>query len=205
MKFTQSFLAVAFAGASGATPAAPLAWSGEFVVYDLVGVMMDANDGAVGHSAYVTGVIDVAAGTFTASSADTFFGLHWSFSGGTLFGPGTYTHSTVDPGGASGGDYTFTVGDGQLGGVVDFAYGGTTGIDTVMVWDVATAGGMTTYTSTDWDGDGIPGAPWIDGFIPGLSANLNMSAPIPEASTYAMMLAGLGLVGVGAARRRTRA
>jgi hypothetical protein len=203
MNVTKTLLAFVMAGASSAASAAPVAWTGEFAMYNLLGTVMDTNDGAAGTSAYVTGVIDVTAGTFTVSSTDTWYSLNWTATGGTLFGPGTYTHSTVDPApAASGGTYTFTVGAGQLGGVFDFAYGSGSGIDTVMVWDVATSGGVTTYTSTDWNGDGIPGAGWIDGFYPGLSANFNMAAQVPEASTYGMMLAGLGLVGAAARRRK---
>jgi hypothetical protein len=180
-------------------------WTGELVFYDPAGNVMDANDDAAGTSAYVTGVIDAWAGTFTLASTDTFYGVNWTASGGTLFGPGTYTHSTIESncGGAvaCGGDYTFTIAAGQLGGVVDIAWGATTGMDQVMVWDVVTVGGVTTYTSTDWDGDGTPGAGMIDGPFPGFTASFNMVA-VPEASTYAMMLAGLGLVGFAARRRK---
>jgi hypothetical protein len=119
-----------------------------------------------------------------------------------LFGPGTHTVSTADPAPAvSGGNYTFTVGAGQLGGQVDFAWGGTTGIDVVMVWNKAVVGPNMTYTSTDWDGNGTPGAGMIDGPFVGFSANFDMAAPVPEASTYGMMLAGLGLVGFAVRRR----
>lgn len=210
MKFTKTLLAVALAAASTGAMAAPVAWTGAFVMYNPVGGLMDANDGAAGTSAFVTGAIDTGAGTFSLASTDTFFGLNWSTAGGTLYGAGTHTVSTLDPGcGATvacGGNYTFTVGAGQLGGVIDFAWGATSGIDVVMVWNVATAGGMTTYTSSDWDGNGTPGAGMIDGPFPGFSANFNMShvaaAPIPEASTYGMMLAGLGLVGFAVRRRK---
>lgn len=204
MKFTQSLLMAALASASSAVLAAPVAWTGAFDLYDPTDAQMDTADGEPGMSGHVTGFIDEAAGTFTLTSTSLFYGLNWTASSGTLFGPGSYTHSTVDPGGASGGDYTFTVGAGQLGGVFDFAWGATTGIDTPLVWNVATSGGMTTYTSTDWNGDGIAGGPWLDGFFPGLSANFNMAAPVPEASTWAMLLAGLGLVG-GAAHKRPKA
>lgn len=210
MKFTKTLLAVALAAASTGAMAAPVAWTGDFLMFNPIGSQMDSNDGAAGMTAAVTGFIDTAAGTFSLASTDTFFGVPWTTAGGMLFGPGTYTHSTVDPGcGAAvacGGSYTFTVGAGQLGGVVDFAWGTTSGIDVVMVWNLATAGGMTSYTSTDWDGDGTPGAKMIDGPFPNFSANFNMShvaaAPIPEASTYGMMLAGLGLVGFAVRRRK---
>lgn len=206
MTFTKTLLAVALAAASTGALAADVAWTGEFAMYNPVGGQLDANDGAPGITAAVTGFIDTVAGTFSLASNDTFFGVNWSTSGGTLFGPGTYTVSTVDPAPAvSGGTYTFTVGAGQLGGQVDFAWGGTTGIDVVMVWNVATVGGITTYTSTDWDSNGTPGAGMIDGPFQNFSANFNMqhaAAPVPEASTYGMMLAGLGLVGFAVRRRK---
>jgi len=203
MNFTKTILAVALAAASTGALAVPVAWTGGFNMFNPAGGQLDANDGGAGMTAAVTGVIDTAAGTFTLASTDTFFGLNWSTTGGMLFGPGTYSHSTVDPApGVSGGTYNFTVGANQMGGVVDFAWGGTTGIDVVMVWDVATSGGMTTYTSTDWNGDGILGAGMLDGPFPMFSANFNMAAPVPEASTYGMMLAGLGLVGFAVRRRK---
>jgi len=206
MKFTKTLLAVALAAASTGALAAPVAWTGAFSMYNPVGGQLDANDGAPGITAAVTGFIDTAAGTFTLASTDTFFGVNWSTTGGTLFGPGTYTVSTVDPApGVSGGTYTFTVGAGQLGGQIDFAWGTTTGIDVVNVWNVATVGGVTTYTSTDWDGDGILGGKMIDGPFQGFSANFDMAAAVPEASTYGMMLAGLGMVGFAVRRRKLMA
>lgn len=124
MKFTKAILAVALAAASTGAMAVPVAWTGTFAMYNPVGGQLDANDGASGVVALVTGFIDVAAGTFSLASTDTFFGLPWTTSGGTLFGPGTYTVSTVDPApGVSGGTYSFTVGAGQMGGVIDFAGG----------------------------------------------------------------------------------
>jgi hypothetical protein len=172
-------------------------------MFNPLGDQLDANDGAAGLTAAVTGFIDVAAGTFSLASTNTFYGVPWSTSGGTLFGAGTHTVSTVDPApGVSGGSYTFTVGAGQLGAQVDFAWGTTTGIDVVMVWDVTTVGSNTVYTSTDWNGDGTLGAGMIDGPFQNFSANFNMAAPVPEASTYGMMLAGLGLVGFAVRRRK---
>lgn len=109
-----------------------------------------------------------------------------------------YQHTLAD----GDGNYTFTVGAGQWGGNINFAWGATQGIDVFMVWDITNNGdGTYTWTSTDVEGDGILGARMVDGAFPGFSANFNLT-PVPEASTYAMMLAGLGLVGVAAARRR---
>ena len=209
MNFTKTIMAVALAAASTGAMAVPVAWTGGFDMYNPAGGGMDANDGAPGTTAAVTGFIDTAAGTFSLASTDTFFGVPWSTSGGTLYGAGTHTISTIDPGCgpsvACGGTYTFTVGAGQLGGNVDFAWGSTTGIDVIMVWNVATVGSNTTYTMTDPDGDGTPGTDMIDGPFQGFSANFNMAAPVPEASTYGMMLAGLGLVGFAVRRRKLMA
>ena len=206
MKFTKTLLAVAMAAASTGAMAAPVAWTGDFLMFNPAAGQLDANDGAPGNTAAVTGFIDTAAGTFSLASTDTFFGVNWSTSGGTLFGPGTYTVSTADPlPGVSGGSYTFTVGAGQLGGQIDFAWGSTTGIDVLMVWNVATVGSNIVYTSIDTTADAetlIPGTQMIDGPFQGFSANFNMAAPVPEASTYGMMLAGLGLVGFAVRRRK---
>lgn len=197
MKKTALATALVMGMGISAAQAAPVAWTGAFNMYNPGGGVVDANDAGAGTSAYVTGVIDTAAGTFSLASTDTFFALNWSTSGGTLFGPGTYTVSTVDPlPGVSGGTYTFTVGAGQMGGQIDFAWGGTTGIDVVMVWNVV----GNTYTSSDWDTNGTPGAGMIDGPFPGFSANFNMTAvPVPAA----VWLFGSGLLGlVGVARRK---
>lgn len=187
--------------------AAPWTVIGSFEMYD--------PDGAyVGGATNVTGWVDFGANTFSVASTTPFFGLKWTASGGSLFGPGTYTVGINGDGSdelsgdpatplADGdGNYTFTVGTGQMGGNISFAWGATKGIDVFMVWDLTTNGdGTMTWTSTDVEGDGILGARMVDGAFPGFSANFNLT-PVPEASTYAMMLAGLGLVGVAAARRR---
>lgn len=213
MKFTMTKIAAAaaLAFASTAAMAVPVAWTGGFDMYDPTGTQMDANGLAAGMTAYTTGMIDVAAGTFSLASSDPFSGLNWTASGGTLYGAGTHTISTVDAtcGAfavcASGGDITFTVGAGQIGGAVKFGWGATGGIDVVNVWDVSTSGGFVNYTSTDIDGNGILGIGMVDGPFPGFNANFNMAAPVPEASTYGMMLAGLGLVGFAVRRRKLMA
>jgi len=200
---TKTAIAAALLLATGAVQAAPVAWTGTFSMYDAAGVQMDANDGAAGLDADVTGVIDTVAGTFTLASTNTFFGQLWATSNASTMAAGsTYTHSTVDPAPAvSGGIYTgITVATGQLGGAVDFAWGGTTGIDVVMVWDIV----GNTYTSSDWNSSGTPGAGMLDGPFGGFSANFNMTAapsavPVPAA----VWLFGSGLLGlVGVARRK---
>ena len=208
MKLTKTILAVALAAASTGAMAAPQAFtnsgSANFTMLDPTGAI-------VGIDNTVSGFVDYAAGTFGVSSSTPFFGLPWTASGGTLFGPGTYSISTADPApGASGGTYNVTVGAGQIGGHIDFAWGATTGIDVLMVWNVVDNGnGTSTFTSVDTDADAnlFAGTGMIDGAFPGFSANFNFTAPtpVPEASTYGMMLAGLGLVGFAVRRRKLMA
>ncbi|WP_018078861.1 PEP-CTERM sorting domain-containing protein [Thiobacillus denitrificans] len=221
MKFTKTLLAVALVGASSVALADPVNWTGEFIMKNPGGFNMDASDNQAGDAAAVTGQIDIAAGTFSLVATDTFQWTSWTANGGTLYGTGTHTVSVNGDGSnelsgianaplANGdGFYTFTVGAGQLGGNINFNWGATSGIDVFLVWDVATSGGVTTYTSTDVEGDGILGARMVDGAFPGFSANFNMqhvaAAPVPEASTYGMMLAGLGLVGFAVRRRKLTA
>ena len=148
----------------------------------------------------------------------------WTATGGTLYTPGTYTVNVNGDGGngAGAGDITFTVGAGQLGGNIDFAWGTNVGIDVFNVWDVAsTSDGInitTTYTSSNinalantafYNGVAIApntwaGLPMVDGPFIGFSANFDFTTvtPVPEASTYGMMLAGLGLVGFAVRRRK---
>lgn len=200
--FKKSLIALAMVASTGAM-AAPQSFTapGNFTMFDPTGAV-------VGNFNDVTGFIDYSAGTFGVASTSPFFGLNWTASGGTIFGPGTYTISTADPApGVSGGSYTVTVGAGQMGGHIDFAWGATTGIDVLMVWNVTPSGPNLTFTSVDTDADAnaFPGTSMIDGPFPGFSANFNFTAPVPEASTYGMMLAGLGLVGFAARRRKTKA
>lgn len=191
-------LAFAPAGAMAIAYDSPLT---NFTMYDPIGAVVgDFND--------VMSWVDWTAMTFGVASPSPLFGANWTASGGTLFGPGNYTISTVDPApGVSGGTYNVTVGEGQIGGHIDFAWGVTTGIDVVMVWDLvpaATPGFYwwvpTNWVSTDWDGDSIPGVGMIDGPFQGFSANV--ATAVPEASSYAMILVGVGLVGAAAARRQ---
>jgi hypothetical protein len=214
MNFTMTKIAAAaiLIAASTAASAAPQAFTNNgaanFTMYDPTGAVNgNFND--------ITGFVDYAAGTFGVASVSPFFGLPWTASGGTMFGPGSYTISTVDTAPAvSGGSYNVTVGAGQMGGHIDFAWGGTTGIDVLMVWNVVdNMNGTSTFTSVDTDADANAwaGTGMIDGPFPGFSANFSFiapnapTAPIPEASTYGMMLAGLGLVGFAVRRRKLMA
>jgi hypothetical protein len=154
----------------------------------------------------VTGHIDMVAGIWSIASTTPFLGIPWTASGGTLHGPGMYTINNGDGLDASSGDgnVTFTVGTGQMGGNIDVFWNLNNGIDVFQVWDVTPLPDVETrYTPVDADG-GLPGITIINGPFAGLGVGFNMAAPVPEASTYAMLLAGLGLVGGMAARRRTQ-
>jgi hypothetical protein len=83
-----------------------------------------------------------------------------------------------------------------------------------MVWNITpgSVAGTYNWTSVDTsaDANSIPGTSMIDGAFPGFSANFSFTnttaaAPVPEASTYGMMLAGLGLVGFAVRRRKLMA
>jgi hypothetical protein len=195
MNFTMTKIAAAAVLATAAMSAQAAAIeSGVFNMYDPTGAY-------VGGASDITGFMDLGSMTWGVASATPFFGLTWTASGGQLFGEGTHTVSTVDAGGASGPDVTFTVGAGQIGGNINFAWGATTGIDVFNVWNVS----GNTYTSTDIDNNGILGLGMVDGPFPGFSANFNVTTAVPEASTYGMMLAGLGLVGFAVRRRKLMA
>ena len=160
---------------SGASHSATMT-SATFTIYDDTGQIVPFDTGPV---ASVTGSIGAA-------------------HSGTTFGPGTYAIDTIE-----GGIYNFTVGEGQLGGHILWDWSTTTDMDIVNVWDVSTVAGVTSYTSTDIDGDGIPGIGFIDGpfaTVP-LSANFDFSTAVPIPA--AVWLFGSGLVGlIGVARRK---
>lgn len=90
----------------------------------------------------------------------------------------------------------FTLGTNQLAGAIDFVWGGSNAKRVVNVWNINPNGSLTAAV--------VPGAE--NSFYVGLNVAYDLSAanlaPIPEASTYAMMLAGLGLVGLMARRRK---
>jgi len=204
----KTAIAAALALTAGVAQAAPVTIEGAtFTMYDPTGALNNVDNAVVM-------TYDTTALTWGVSSTNTFFGLIWTASGGTLFAPGTYTvgingdgadelpASDTNPPLANGdGFYDFTVPEGSWGGNINFAWGATTGIDVFVVWS---ADGI---TSLDVDGDGTPGAAMVDGPFPGFSANFT---PGPAYSTVpvpaAVWLFGSGLVGLaGIARRRKTA
>jgi len=200
MNLKKTLVGVAVAGALGVAgslaQAAPVATTNVFDMYDPTGALMNVDN-------TVTGFFDLDAMTWGVQSSTPFSGLTWTASGGVLFGPGTYTVGTSDPGCglaicASGPDITFTVGAGQIGGQIKFAWGSTGGIDVINVWDAS-------GTSLDVDGDGTPGLGMVDGPFPGFSANFSMTpSPAAVPAPAAVWLFGAGLAGLMGMVRRSR-
>lgn len=170
--------------------------SATLTVYDNIGQLVSFDINPV---ASVTG--SISGGAWSVSSTDTFLGSPWTAHGGTTFGPGTYAIDTIE-----GGIYNITVGAGQLGGHILWDWSVSTNIDIINVWDVSAAGGLITYTSTDIDGDSIPGIGMIDGPFASVPFSMNFdfatTVPIPPA----VLLFSSGLLGlIGISRRKKEA
>ncbi len=214
MKFTMTKIAAAaaLALASSTAFAASVSTGGVFQMnvnggLDQSGI---AGGGApVNTDATISGFVDQAAGTWGVSSATPFFGSIWTASNGQLItAAGSYSLDTTSgavssigaPTTANDGTIQFTIGADQVAGTIDFAWGVTSGIRVVNVWNVNANGSLTTAI--------VPGME--NGPFPGYNANFNLTGanlitPVPEASTYGMMLAGLGLVGFAVRRRKLMA
>jgi len=180
---------------SGASHSATMT-SATFTIYEDTGQIVPFDTSPV---ASVTG--SIGAGVWSISSIPTFLGSPSIAHSGTTFGPGTYAIDTIE-----GGIYNITVGAGQLGGHILWDWSVTTDIDIVNVWNVSTVGGVTTYASTDIDGDGILGIGFIDGPFASapFSANFDFSTAVPIPA--AAWLFGSGLLGLmGIARRKKSA
>lgn len=148
----------------------------------------------------ITGFVDYTAGTWGVSSTTSFFNIPWTASGGTLIRiAGTYALDTATGAinaaasctVAGDGLMCFTVGANQLAGEIDFAWNGNN-FHIVNVWDINPYGILTAAV--------VPGTE--SGPFPGLNAVFNLTVAVPEPSSYAMMLAGLGLVGFVARSRK---
>ena len=218
MQFKPTLLALALAAASFGVQAAPVSTGGSFVMYSQSGLdqnpgniitngLMATNPNPVNVDNTITGFVDQAAGTWGVASTTLFNYLPWTASGGQLItAPGTYELNTTtdtvsaaapDTVGTNDGLMHFTVGANQVAGTINFAWGSTTGIRVVNVWNVNSNGSLTAYA--------VPGME--NGPFPGFNAAFNLTAPgliaaVPEASTYGMMVVGLGLVGAAVMRRR---
>ena len=220
MNFTMTKIATGILIAVAATGAQafPVSTGGVFNMYSQRG--LDQNPGAsvltgpIHVDSTMTGFFDYSAGTWGVASTTTFFALNWTASNGQLIKTaGTYALNTTtgaisaaapDFVGTTDGNIHFTVGAGQVGGAIDFAWGTNTGIRIVNVWTITSIPGSgydpIFSSTTALSATTVPGME--NGPFPGFSAQFNFPAPIPEASTYGMMLAGLGLVGGMVSRRR---
>ncbi len=190
---------------------------GELCFYDSLG---NLQGGFVnpGSCATTFGWVDTVAGTGILQVWDEAVGDNDLWGDLTLFGEGTHTWSYVGYG-LDGTwqtiDYTFTVGPGQVGGGMLFDYnalGDPYPFGVVNVWDVSDgcadfpwAYSCQTYTSTDWDGDGIPGGAVPTLPIPQINVSFDFyMSPVPLPAAVWLFAGGLaGLA--GAARWRARA
>ena len=197
LKKTAIATAMALTLGVGSAQAVSVSTGGTFDMYDPTGALINVDTA-------ITGFVDQDAGTWGVASTNTFYGLLWTASGGTLYtAPGTYTISLDDSAtggvGTAGQTMTFTVGEGQVGGAIKFAWGSTTGIDVVNVWNVNADGSLSYAT--------VPGM--IDGPFPGFQASFELTSPglvsaVPVPA--AVWLFGSGLLGlVGVARRKKAA
>ncbi len=210
----KTAIAAALLLVTGSVSAAPVSTGGVFTMFSQLGLdtsfVRPANDaGNVNVDPTITGFVDQAAGTWGIASTALFFGLNWTATNGTLLeAPGSYSIDTATGlVGASTGVIApdaimnFDIGAGQVAGLIDFAYGTTTGIRVINVWDVNADGSLTAA--------GIPGME--NGPFPGFNAAFDLSAtglittsPVPVPA--AVWLFGSGLVGLaGIARRRKSA
>lgn len=217
MKFTMTKIAaaaaLAFASTGAMAASQDLVAGSVFNMFAMKGFDQNPGNasmtGAINVDTTIAGSVDLAAGTWAVSSTMPFFGNIWTASNGTIFsGAGDYALNTAtgaisaaapDVVGTNDANMHFTLGAGQVAGVIDFAWSVNSGIKVVNVWNVTDCGGNTCLTTA-----AVPGME--NGPFAGYNAQFNLvAAPVPEASTYGMMLAGLGLVGFAVRRRKLMA
>ncbi len=192
--------------------AAPVSTGGTF--------QMNTNDGldqgyavgtgsAVNTDTAISGWVDETAGTWGVSSTNTFFGALWTASNGTLVsGAGDYSLDTAtgvislaapDTVGTQDAAMHFTIGSGQIAGIIDFAWGTTTGIRVIDVWNINADGSLTTVAVPGMENGPFPNYNAAFEFT---GAGLVSAVPVPAA----VWLFGSGLLGlVGVARRKKSA
>jgi len=169
-------------GWAAAVEAAPVPVSGLMSVF--------APDGTVVASDTVAGDLDVAAATIHLLGSPV--GFVTPVHDGALLGEGSHVVTTQ-----LGNNVSVTVEPGQLGAhiLVGTVVGDFLGpsVDEVNVWDVTTGPGGTTYTSTDVDGDGIPGMAMVDGKFTGFTASFDLTT-VPEPMSGALVGGAVGLL-----------
>lgn len=218
----KTVLTLVLVSAAGAANAFPVPISGQFIMFNLGGF---DTSGVVSDMAMhtpiappdnaVNGWLDQAAGTWGVSSTTLFFGLNWTATGGTLYTtPGAYSLNTttgvVSPVGscvvANDGNQCFTVGAGQIAGVIDFGLATAPISHVVNVWNVGPSfpvscdpldPGLCVYS---YNLAAVLAPEFESGAFQGFNAVFNFTpVPIPAA----VWLLGSGILSLaGVARRR---
>jgi hypothetical protein len=150
-----------------------------------------------------------AEGLFARSFDGAYVDLDGSNGGaGTLqivqsFGPGTYT-LTFDFGGNARGDIakttTIALGDWSTSLTLD-----SSSPDTLYTYTVVTTGGQLSFTDDDAGDQAIGNVLDNVSLSSATSATQAITDPVPEPSTWAMMLLGFGGIGYAGFRRARKA
>lgn len=204
----KTAIAAALLMVTGAASAVPVSTGGVFNMYSQAGLdTTGAPTVAINVDATISGFVDQDAGTWGVSSTMPFYGLTWTASNGQLITTaGSYALDTASGTVVAGtgvvaadGMMNFNVGAGQVAGTIDFAWGATTGIRVVNVWNVNGDGSLTAAAIPGMENGPFPG---FNAAFDLTSAGLISAVPVPAA----VWLFGSGLLGLaGVARRRKAA
>ncbi|MCK9420458.1 MAG: hypothetical protein M0R70_13895, partial [Nitrospirae bacterium] len=172
-------------------------------------------DGTLKSTVDVSGQVSNAT---LSSPCHVWFDATWSAHDVAIYGPGTYTAYTDcepgSPGCGSGIPITFTVGEGEIGGHMLFDLNSQNNHDVVDIWTTNAVFGPSSmwtgdcgansavkvwdFMSKDWDGDGINGAPMLDGSFQGLIVNFNVMGVLETFNNNLTMLDASGVTFGGA-------
>jgi hypothetical protein len=210
----KTAIATALLLATGAANAVSVATGGSFDMYSQQGLdqaTLDPITSAtpINVDGTIDGFVDEAAGTWGVSSTTPFNGLIWTASNGQILttpgdyalctGCGSISPAIPDTVGIADGQIHFTINPGEAAGIIDFAWGGTTGIKVVDIWQINSDGSLTAKR--------VPGME--NGPFPGFNAAFQLTGPgllTPIPIPAAVWLFGTGLLGlVGVARRKKAA
>jgi hypothetical protein len=161
-------IAAGFTGINAAN-AAPVSVAGVFTMYSPAG--FDTSGSMPGSTPInidttITAFVDQAAGTWGVASTAPFYGLTWTASNGQLIlGAGTYnlnagTGTLTSAGSctvANDGNICFTIGTNQVAGMIDFAWGYTSAIRVVNVWNIGASGALIPALAPGMENGPLPG------------------------------------------------